>query len=93
MKLKLSFFIMVNLFIAALRVICILVGLLLGGRVLLPLLEAVGTGLLAAAGVNLLDRSLSLEAPDSRQRVQVVAETRTNLPDEIVDLKCTAGYD
>jgi hypothetical protein len=91
MKLKLGFFIIVNLFIAAVGVICILAGLLTGGRVLLPLLEAVGTGLLAAAAVNLLDRALTLETPISKQRVEMVAETRTNLPEEIVDLKCTAG--
>ncbi len=88
MKLKLRFFIIVNVLIGAVGVICILAGLLVGGKVALPLLEAVGTGLLAAAAVNILDRTLSLEPPpETKQRVEVVAESRVDIPAEIVKLK------
>ncbi|MDR3576178.1 MAG: hypothetical protein P4L50_20105 [Anaerolineaceae bacterium] len=62
-KVKLTNFLYINIILFAFGIIAILIGIILGGTLVLPLLEAVGTGLIAASGVNLLDRYFSVEMP------------------------------
>ena len=88
MKLKIRQFVLANLVIGLAGIIGILSGILIGGSFVQPLLESIGIGLLAAALVNLLDRVLILEAPV--QRIEVVAEQRNAIPDQILDRKFKA---
>ena len=91
MKLTLKYFIMVNLFIGSVGIICILLGVSVGGQIARPLLDSVGIGLLAAGTVNILDRALSLELPPTpNQRIEIAAEKRSTIPEEIMNLKYKA---
>lgn len=91
MKLQKSYFIIWNLFIGAIGIICIFIGVTFGGSLGRPFWESVGIGLLAACLVNLLDRVLILEPPPVPiQRIEVVSEKRVNLPESIIGLKYNA---
>jgi hypothetical protein len=91
MKPNLRYFIVVNMFIGAVGVICILIGINVGGAIVRPILEATGIGLLAASAVNILDRALTLEPPPPPiQRIEIIAEKRSAIPEQIMDLKYKA---
>lgn len=92
MKSKKVIFILANLVVAAVGIICTLVGIIVGGAIARPLLESIGIGLLAAGAVNILDRTVTLEQPPVPvQRIEVVAEKRNATPQEIHELKYTAA--
>ncbi len=91
MRLKLPFFIIVNVLIAAIGVICTQQGVISTDATAKPLLQSIGIGLLAAAAVNILDHVLTLEPPvQPVQRIEVVAEKRTVIPESISELKYSA---
>ena len=91
MKLQLKYFIAVNIALCLVGIVCILIGIILGGTLVRPILESIGIGLLAAGSVNILDRALTLEPPPiPSQRIEVVAEQRIAIPQEILDLKYRA---
>ena len=91
MKLRLKYFISVNVGFGLAGVIFIFLGISNGGQIAKPLLEAIGVGLLAAALVNILDRAITLEPtplpPEPIQRIEVTAEKRLVTPQAIWDLK------
>ena len=92
MKLQLKYFIVVNIGLCLVGVVCILIGIIVADLLLKPLLEAIGIGLLAAGAVNILDRSLTLEPPPVPiQRVEVVSERRIATPQDILNLKYEAA--
>jgi len=91
MKLRLKYFISVNIGFGLLGIIFIFWGISDGGAIARPMLESIGVGLLAAGFVNILDRAITLEPaplpPDPIQRIDVVAEKRLVTPQEIWELK------
>lgn len=95
MKLKMIVFILVNLLLSTMGVILVLFGLLIEDALWKPLLESVGTGLLAAGAVNVLAQTLILEKPTPLPpppvRIEVAAEQRSATPQEIHDRKFTAS--
>jgi len=92
LKLKRLYFFAVNVLIAVVGLLLISWGIILGGSFVRPFLEAIGIGLLVAGAVNILDRSLTLEAlPPPLQRIEVVAEKRSATPQYISDLKYKAA--
>ena len=92
MKLQLKYFIVVNIGLSLVGVVCILMGIIVGDTLLKPLLEAIGIGLLAAGAVNILDRSLTLEPPPvAIPRIEVVTERRIATPQDILNLKYEAA--
>jgi hypothetical protein len=91
MKLSLKSFILVNIILCLVGVVSILIGIIATGLLAKSLLDAVGIGLLAAGAVNIVDRSLTLEPPPiPLQGIEVAAEKRIALPQEIIDLKYAA---
>jgi hypothetical protein len=64
-------------------------GIIQGGSRWMPLLDALGIGLVAAGAVNIFDRAITLEAPP--QRIEVVAEKRVAVPDQILNQKFKAA--
>ena len=95
MKLRLKYFIAVNIGFCSVGVILILIGIINGGTIARPMLEALGIGLLAAGAVNILDRAVTLVPPPPPpvpvQRVEVAAETRIAIPESILDMKYKAA--
>ena len=88
MKLRLKYFIAVNIGIIFFGALLILLGIIVGGELPRPALEAIGTGLLAAGAINIFDRAISLEPPQElAQRIEVIAEKRIATPQFIHDLK------
>lgn len=93
-SLKLKNFILVNIGLCLVGVIFVLIGIIVNGTLLTPLLESIGTGLLAAGLVNIFDRVFTLESPPilpvPKPRIQVVSDQRLSTPKEILDLKYSA---
>lgn len=88
MKLRMKYFIAVNVGLAIFGAFLIAIGIIDGEKLRRPLLEALGTGLVAAAAINILDRALTIEQPPSQPtRIEVVAEKRIATPQKIYDLK------
>lgn len=91
MRLNLKYFIAVNVILCLVGIISVLIGILGKDGTASPIWDAVGTGLLAAGAVNILDRSLTLEAPGApKERIEVVSEKRVMIPGPIIDLKYNA---
>lgn len=92
MKLRLKYFVAVNIGFCTVGVISILIGIINGGMIARPLLESLGIGLIAAGAVNILDRAITLAPqPLPLSRIEVVAETRLTIPESILDSKYKAA--
>lgn len=88
MKLRLKYFIAVNVGLSLAGACLIFIGIINGGVLLRPILEAIGIGLLAAGAINILDRALNLEQPSEKPtRIEVTAEKRLATPQEVFDKK------
>jgi len=88
MKLKLYFFISLNVILGLLGALLIFLGLIRGDEIGRPLMESIGIGFIAAGIINIFDRVLTLEPPhEQAPRIEVVAEKRIATPQHIYDLK------
>lgn len=95
MKLRMKFYIAVNIGVIIFGAFLILLGIIIGGELSRPGLEAIGIGLLAAGAINIFDRAISLEPPpppqEQVQRIEVIAEKRIATPQFVHDLKYTTS--
>lgn len=74
MKLNRKYFTAVNVIIGLVGIICIYQGVVSHGN---PFWDAIGTGLVAAAAVNILDRAVRLEPPSiPKPRIEVMSDKR-----------------
>jgi hypothetical protein len=99
-KIKLPNYLFINTLLFAGGIIVLLVGIILQGALVRPLLESIGIGLVAASAVNLLDRFFSVEAPSAlpvpplpspKEKIVLAAYKRSLTPPEILDLKFSAA--
>jgi hypothetical protein len=92
MKLKLYFFIAINVILGLVGALLIFWGIIDKGEIARPFLESIGVGFIAAGFVNIFDRALTLEPPPVlKQRIEVITEKRNTTPQEIHDRKYQAA--
>ena len=83
-KLKIYFFVALNIILGLIGVVAIQWGLIKGDELSKPLAESIGIGFIAAGLINIFDRLLTLEpVPEQFQRIEVVAEKRISTPQRI----------